>query len=175
MMMDLKDGLLVHDVGTSFRRRLKHVLMALPEDKGQSLIEFALVVPIFLMIVLGIFSFGIAFNNWEVMTEAANVGGRVLAISRNGTLDPCHDAVQAIESAAPTLVPANLTFSFNFNGVAYSGVSCASASTSSGASGNLVQGQTAQLNVTYPCNLVIYKTNYASSCVLHAQTTELVQ
>lgn len=176
MILKLMDGLVVEDrTGSWLSKRWRHALLALPEDNGQALIEFAFVAPLFLVVVTGIFMFGIAFNNWEVMTEATNVGARTVAISRGQTLDPCQTAVLAIEAASPNLKPSSLTFSFSFNGVAYSGTSCSSSSSTTGAAGNLLQGQTAQVNVTYPCNLQLYKTNYAPSCFLHAQTTELVQ
>ncbi len=176
MILEVKDGQVIEVVAAKgVRARLKRALMALPDEAGQSLIEFAMVAPVFLTIVLGIFAFGIGFNNWEELTEATNVGARAVAISRSQTLDPCNTAVTAIQAAAPGLDPTKLVFTFSFNGVSYSGVSCSSSASTTGAAANLVQGSTAQLNVTYPCNLLIYKTNYASSCLLHAQTTELVQ
>ena len=176
MTLKLEGGLVVEDLTSSgMSERLRDAVIALPEDCGQSLVEFALIVPLFLIIVTGIFTFGIAFNNWEMMTEATSVGGRAVAISRGQTLDPCQTAAQAIEAAAPSLNPASLTFSFSFNGIAASGASCSSSSSTTGPAGNLVQGSTAQVNVTYPCSLKVFRTNYASSCLLHAQTTELVQ
>lgn len=157
------------------RAKERPAIAALAEDSGQSLIEFALVLPLFMTVLLGMFAFGIAFNNWERMTEATSIGARTVAISRGQTLDPCQTAVQAIEAAAPNLTPDNLTFSFSFNGVSYAGTSCGSSSSTTGAAGNLVQGQTAELTVTYPCSLMILNSNFAPSCTLHAQTTELVQ
>ena len=54
----------------------------LRNEKGASAVEFALVVPIFLMIVLGIFQFGIAFNNWIAITHAAREGARLAAVGQ---------------------------------------------------------------------------------------------
>ena len=145
------------------------------DEDGQSLLEFAFVLPVFLIVVTGIFTFGVAFNNWLMMTEATSAGARSVAISRGQTLDPCQTAVQAFEGAAPNLNPANLTFSFLFNGIAASGVSCSSSSSTTGYAGDLVQGQNVQVNVSYPCNLQVFRTNYIANCQLHAQTTELIQ
>jgi len=54
----------------------------LRNEKGASAVEFALVVPIFLMLVFGIFQFGIAFNNWIALTHAAREGVRLAAVGQ---------------------------------------------------------------------------------------------
>jgi Flp pilus assembly protein TadG len=144
-------------------------------EDGGALIEMALVFPMLMLIVTAIFAFGIGLNNYLEMTNAVSIAGRQMAISRGQTTDPCAQAVTTIESAAPQLKPASLTFSFVLNGTPYSGTSCSSSSTSTGAAGNLVQGASAQVTVTYPCNLAVYGRNYAPTCSLVAQTTELVQ
>jgi Flp pilus assembly protein TadG len=46
-------------------------------DCGAELIEMALVTPIFLLLVAGIFDFGMLFRSWEVVTNAAREGARV--------------------------------------------------------------------------------------------------
>lgn len=45
--------------------------------RGAELIELALVTPILLMIIAGIFDFGMLFRAWEVVTNAAREGARV--------------------------------------------------------------------------------------------------
>lgn len=54
----------------------------LRNEKGTSAIEFALVLPIFVSIVFGIFQFGIAFNNWIAITHAAREGARLAAVGQ---------------------------------------------------------------------------------------------
>ena len=110
-----------------------------------------------------------ALNNYLVLTDATAVGARVLSISRGQTTDPCAATATAVGAAAPNLKTANLKFSFVLNGTAYSGATC------SGAQTNLVEAQTAQVTVTYPCNLKFLGFNPAPSCTLTAQTTERVQ
>ncbi len=46
------------------------------EDSGQALVEFALVVPIFLLLLFGIVEFARAWNIYEVLTDAAREGAR---------------------------------------------------------------------------------------------------
>ena len=49
----------------------------LRDQSGAELIEMAIVTPILLMILAGIFDFGFLFRGWEVVTNAAREGARV--------------------------------------------------------------------------------------------------
>ncbi len=51
-------------------------------DDGQAIVEFALVLPLLMGLLLGIVQFGIVFNNYETLTDAARVGARQAAVSR---------------------------------------------------------------------------------------------
>ena len=145
------------------------------EEQGQAMVEIALILPLLLLLITGIFAFAWAFNNYVILTEATSVGARALAISRGSTIDPCATTSSAVVAAAPLLVATNLTFSYVLNGAAYSGTTCSSASTTSGAAANLVQGSHALLTVTYPCSLLVYDGDYAPHCLLQARITELIQ
>ena len=46
-------------------------------ERGQAVIEMALTLPLLLLIVLGIFDFGLMFQKYEVVTNAAREGARV--------------------------------------------------------------------------------------------------
>jgi len=61
-------------------------LRLLKNEKGQSLVEFALVLPVLMMILLGIIEFGWLFNAQITLTSAAREGARVYAIE--GKVDP---------------------------------------------------------------------------------------
>jgi Flp pilus assembly protein TadG len=47
------------------------------DQRGSELIEMAIVTPVLLMILAGIFDFGFLFRGWEVVTNAAREGARV--------------------------------------------------------------------------------------------------
>jgi Flp pilus assembly protein TadG len=145
------------------------------QEQGQAMVEMALVLPVLLLVVTGILTFGLAFNNYVMLTEATSVGARALAISRGQTTDPCATASSAVYAAAPLLASSKLSFTFILNGTTYTGASCSSGSSTTGAAGNLVQGNNAVLTVNYPCSLGVYGANYAPNCSLQAQMTELVQ
>jgi TadE-like protein len=54
--------------------------MPLRED-GQALVEFALIAPLFLMIVFGILSFGVGLKYWLDMNRLANAGARQAVVN----------------------------------------------------------------------------------------------
>jgi Flp pilus assembly protein TadG len=56
-------------------------------ERGASLVEFALVFPILLLLVLGIIEFGWAFNGWIILTGAAREGARVAVLDKNNDAD----------------------------------------------------------------------------------------
>jgi TadE-like protein len=50
-------------------------------ERGQALVEFALIAPLFLMIVVGIIQFGVGLNYWLDMQRIANQGARAAAVN----------------------------------------------------------------------------------------------
>jgi Flp pilus assembly protein TadG len=46
-------------------------------ERGAAIIETALTLPLLLLVAVGIFEFGRAFQTWQVMTNAAREGARV--------------------------------------------------------------------------------------------------
>jgi Flp pilus assembly protein TadG len=82
------------------RRRIR-----LRAEDGQGMVEFAMVLPILMLLLLGIVQFGVVFSNYETLTDAGRVAARKAAVARfygdNGA-----SARQAAKDAAADL---NLT------------------------------------------------------------------
>jgi Flp pilus assembly protein TadG len=74
------------------------------DERGQALVEFALVLPLLLAVVTAIAEFGIAFKNYMTIADAARAGARVAAVSSAST-DPVGDARAAAIAAAQDLNP----------------------------------------------------------------------
>ena len=55
-----------------------------PAERGTALVEAALVMPLMLLIMLGIFEIGRAYQTWQVLTNAAREGARA-AVLPSGT------------------------------------------------------------------------------------------
>ncbi|MEK7365559.1 MAG: TadE family protein, partial [Candidatus Deferrimicrobiota bacterium] len=60
--------------------RAKRIRNTLEHEKGQSLVEFALVVPMLLLLVFGIAEFGRAWMTQNILTGAAREAVRLLAV-----------------------------------------------------------------------------------------------
>jgi Flp pilus assembly protein TadG len=64
-----------------------------PGERGQAVIELALTLPLLLLIVLGMFDFGLMFQRYEVLTNAAREGARVGVLPGYTTTDASQRAL----------------------------------------------------------------------------------
>ena len=140
---------------------------------GQTAVEFAIALPVLLVLLTAIVSLGVAFNHELQLTYATNNATQLLSMSRGQTTDPCQTASQAVYSSAPTLAQSNVKFTIVLAGTTVA--SGAAQPSCGGSQTNLVQNQNAQVTTTYPCNLQIFGFNPAPSCNLTAQTTVMIQ
>jgi Flp pilus assembly protein TadG len=116
------------------------------------MVEFALVLPVLMLLILGIIQFGIVFNNWIQVTDAAREGARKAAVSRTAT-DPTGAATSAAKSSAPGLDQSTM------------GVSVSS---------SWNQGSNVTVTVTYPWSVSILG-YVVKSGTLSASTTMRVE
>lgn len=66
-------------------------------DTGASLVEFALVLPILLILTFGIIEFGIALNRVQAVEAAAREGARLASISGSTQADVDARVMQALQ------------------------------------------------------------------------------
>ncbi len=94
---------------------MRRIRALLTGDEGQSMIEAAMTLPIVLLVCVGIFEFGRAFQTWQVLTNAAREGARIAVmpssvptgvqtIVKNYMTDGQLDA-PAVSSATVTVSP----------------------------------------------------------------------
>jgi len=74
--------------------------------------EFAIILPILVVLLFGIAQFGIAFNNYITITDAARAGARKGAVSRNSS-NPTGDCVSQVKASAADLDLTKLSVSCN--------------------------------------------------------------
>ena len=79
---------------------IEHVRKRFGREDGQAFVEFAIVLPILVLLVFGITQFGLAFRNYLAITDAARVGARAAAVKR--TSGACTAARSAIENTVST-------------------------------------------------------------------------
>jgi len=74
----------------------------LKNERGQTMTELALVLPILIVLVLAIAQFGLAFNNYVTLTDAARAAARKGAVSRQAS-SPTSDCQNAGYAAGGNL------------------------------------------------------------------------
>lgn len=119
----------VHRFGRSLRSR-----------PGQGLVEFALLLPVLLLILMGILEFARAWNIRHVVTDAAREGARNLVVRDMTTAEV--EALVSARMAQAGLNPANATIT----AIPCAGGACVSP-------GVRVKGEPARVSIQYPYQL----------------------
>jgi Flp pilus assembly protein TadG len=71
-------------------------------QRGQTMAEFAIVLPVFALLLFGVMQFGIAFNNYLALTDAVRAGARTAAVSRHSD-SPAGATEERVRDAAANL------------------------------------------------------------------------
>jgi Flp pilus assembly protein TadG len=136
------------------------------KNEGQALVEMAITLPLLLILLMCIYTFGVAYSNKVTLTNAVGQASITLQSSRGSTADPCATAWNALTAAAPGLNSAQINMSISFNGgTPVAGSTC----TGSLATFAGTVGQTNTISATYPCNLLLYGRSIAN-CTISAAT-----
>lgn len=100
-----------------------NAMTRLRSERGTALLETAIVLPMLLLVAIGIFEFGRAFQTWQVITNAAREGARVAVLP-----DPTAGIVETrvreylvagqLSQAAAATVNVNRSSSITVNGAA---------------------------------------------------------
>jgi Flp pilus assembly protein TadG len=134
----------------------------LRNEEGQTMAEFALVLPLLAVLLFGVIQFGIVFNNYLDLTDATRAGARKAAVSRN-TSDPSGPAgvaTQAVIDSAGDLTLDDSNVSISTTGD--DGVNKWGA------------GDDVTVIATYPFKIDLFGWVFASGN-LHSKTTERVE
>jgi len=78
---------------------LRTLIVRWRSDSGAEFVEFALAFPLLLLVVLGIVDFGMMFQQYEVITNAAREGARVRILPNYTDADASARAQQYITNA----------------------------------------------------------------------------
>ncbi len=114
---------------------------------GQSIAEFALVVPILLLLVFGIVEFGLIVKSWQVVTDAAREGARVAVVGSTPSQPGDSAAAVAVVRAA-----------LNRGGLQgnTATVTLTAKGTSAGPWADVARGDTARVTINYPHSMIMF-------------------
>lgn len=76
-------------------------------ERGQTMTELALVLPVLVLLLFGIIQFGVTFNHYITLTDAVRAGARKAAVSRHQP-DPVAVTTAQVRTAATDLKAADL-------------------------------------------------------------------
>ncbi|HXV57137.1 MAG TPA: TadE family protein [Gaiellaceae bacterium] len=76
-------------------------------EEGQTLTEFALVLPLLALLLFGVIQFGIVFHQYVTLTDAVRAGGRQGAVSRD-LPNPTAVTIDRVRQSAVNLDQAKL-------------------------------------------------------------------
>ena len=85
--------------GTPRRRGPLGAIRRRPASRGQGMVEFTLLVPLFLIMLLGMIELGFAFNHQLTLQYATREGARIGADLVDGTTGSCTPAIAATVDA----------------------------------------------------------------------------
>ena len=92
-------------------KAMRTIRAILKKKRGQAIVEFALILPVFILILLGIMEFGLVFHQYLVVTAASREGARVAALGGSDaeTLTMVNTSAVSINSGqlTTTITPAN--------------------------------------------------------------------
>ena len=90
---------------------MRTIRAILKKKRGQAIVEFALILPVFILILLGIMEFGLVFHQYLVVTAASREGARVAALGGSDaeTLTMVNTSAVSINAGqlTTTITPAN--------------------------------------------------------------------
>jgi Flp pilus assembly protein TadG len=116
------------------------------------LVEFALVLPLLVLLIFGMLQFGVAFHNYLGITDAARVAARAAAVKR--TNNPCGAARTAIQGTVSTTQWGQIS----------SRITCAAGANT---------GDPVTITITYPYNIGL--PGFSASGDLHASAQERME
>jgi hypothetical protein len=84
-------------------------------ERGQAVVEFAFILPLFLIVLFLVVEFGIGFSRWIVITNATREAARYAAVQSDSAPIVANTAAQrAIDTSSGLLDDAGATVTVNF-------------------------------------------------------------
>lgn len=123
-------------------------------EKGQALVEFAIILPILLLLIMGILQFGMLINSYLTLENSSREGARLGIVGGTNS-----DIQNIVIKTAPTLDPSAITINITPS------------------DGTRNSGDTLTINLTYNYKLTIpiISQLFNNSVMLNAQTSMRIE
>lgn len=155
-------------------------------SEGQALVEFSLILPMMMILIVGLFCLGIMLNNYMVLTNIVGSAARNLALDREITLakaDPCQYAINLATINGPSLNMSAVTWTILWtttdptSGKTSTGTYNSSAAGTAASCPNraMVKGDNVSVAASYPLIFYEYGLAPTSGTSLTATSVELMQ
>jgi len=134
------------------------VLDVFRDRTGTGVIEFAIVLPVLLVLVLGLAQFGIIFYDYIIVANAAATGARQFSISatdKTAYTDTVNTII-ASTSLTPALTTSNITLTVN--GTACSTDASCNAALYAALIANTTPPEPTIVSISYPCSIQLMPT-----------------
>jgi Flp pilus assembly protein TadG len=131
----------------------QHQITAFRSERGQAMTEFAIVLPVLLLLLLGIVQLGVVWRDYVAVTDAARAGARKAAVSRY--TNPQTAGCSTVRSSAADLNQSRLTCTVTVDG-------------------GLRPGSDVTVHVTYPYSISLLGYVVAAGA-LETRTTERME
>ena len=132
-------------------------------ERGQTMVEFALVLPLLALLLFGVVQFAIVFNNYIELRDGVRAGARKAAVSRQNP-DRVPDTRQAVVNSAGDL--ARSPSSGSCDRTQYVCVDVTS---------SWDPGEDVTVEATYPYSINLFGVVTVASGTLRSRTTERVE
>lgn len=137
-------------------------------EEGTAMVEFALSLLLFLILLFGFFTFALVLNNYIELSYAVQAEATALATNRAAGTGPptaCSLAITALDNAAGNLKTSQITT--NLSTLSPNPFPSPDTSTCS----SLAPGDNAIVEASYPCNLQVIGLNFwKGKCTLKVTT-----
>jgi Flp pilus assembly protein TadG len=134
-------------------------------ERGQALVEFALIAPLFAIILLGCFQMGVAFTNYIAVTDAARAGARAAAVAGS--------AYTKTEATAVAIAAASDATDQNPSDNCTTGKSCTTLDTDPTGINGWAAGNGVIVTVTAPYSIDLLGFTVASGLLKHKVTMRI--
>jgi len=135
-------------------------LLRLRGQEGGSLVEFAVALPLLMVVLTGAASFTLAFYSLQQLGNATASAVELIAAQQGVTTDPCNLAMTTVQSTLPGWTAANLSYTLTITDSANNAIAYPSSSYGGSTAYSCTAAGSSGADAEYPDTPVVLQVNY---------------